>query len=169
MQRRGDNVVNKRNDIYVIKAMGIILVVYMHSFLFLYSEWDHMTNIIIQWIESFFMPLFFIACGMGMKDRYEVIISFSNIKVMVVYVIWAFIYLNNRDIHSYFGILYGTNKVLGVIGTNAVLWFIPTFVLASMIYKTILKFSTSDVLYSALVCGCVCVGFLGGGIPEIQM
>jgi hypothetical protein len=96
------------------------------------------------------MPLYFFIYGMNTSSSPKNLylsFQFFNQKfkrIMVPYFIWCFIYangLNSFNRHFFYGILYGSNLILGEINNNRVLWFLPCFFLSIIIYQFLTNFN----------------------------
>ena len=74
---------------------------------------------------------------------------------MVPYVLWAMIYSNGYGVNFFLGVGYGSNPSLSYASTNAVLWFLPTMFISTLLYQLVLRFvnSKSDAVLYAKVCG----------------
>ena len=129
----------RKNYIDVAKLIGVMLVVYNHVGV-AYLPLKRM-------IASFHMPLFFIVYGVvasgrsvtGMKGWKDFILK--KIRTLLVpYILWCCIYAGTLSKSSvWLNIFYGSNKSLGVAGTNQVLWFLPVMFLACVIYQIIIN------------------------------
>lgn len=116
-------------------------------------------------ITSFNMPLFFITFGMvAYKDPLlDLKTTFSRrIRGLIVpYFLWAFIYCSGYHAKTWLYICYGSNFSLGAASSNAMLWFLPTmFVCSILTYFCIRvkeKFRSLFYLSPVLL-------FMGGGI-----
>ena len=65
-------------------------------------------------------------------------------RTMVPYFIWCLIYANGLksfNTNFFYGILYGSNLMLGEVNTNRVLWFLPCFFLSIIIYQFLTNFN----------------------------
>lgn len=124
----------------ILKFFGIFLLFIDHtgnSIQFYGSYFSLRT-----WICSFHMPLFFIAYGLVVNQH-----KISNVReyssffhkrfcgIIIPFFIWAAIYAADFNWRFFTGLLYGSNRSLGFAGTNAVLWFLPTFFIAELLYQ----------------------------------
>lgn len=124
---------NKRiTYVDICKALGIYLVVLDH----IMPNTPKLRAI----IGAFHMPLFFILSGYttSIKKSYKEY-CLSRIKSLIIpYFIWAILF-STYSIKNLLYILYGSNKSLGVAGSNAVLWFLPCLFISDLLANAILR------------------------------
>lgn len=99
-------------------------------------------NPVRRTISAFFMPVFFIIYGMASSGRPlksgKEVWQFLEKKIkslLVPYVLWALIYAGDTDYTFVKGVLIGTNRSLGMAGTNQVLWFLPCMFIAVILFQ----------------------------------
>lgn len=128
------------------KFIGIFLLLIEHA-----GNWTDLSSggydTLKLWICSFHMPLFFIVYGM--VSSYKGLKSWDDWKnyglhqtkaLVVPYVLWAMIYANGFSTRFFLGVGYGSNPSLGYANTNAVLWFLPTMFISTLLYQLVLNF-----------------------------
>ncbi len=140
---------NKRlKYIDVVKFIGLFCIIYDHTLSFI--ELKNYFTFIRIFFCGWHMPLYFFIYGMNTSSSPKNLylsFQFFNQKfkrIMVPYFIWCFIYangLNSFNRHFFYGILYGSNLILGEINNNRVLWFLPCFFLSIIIYQFLTNFN----------------------------
>lgn len=129
------------------KFIGIFLLLIEHA-----GNWTDLSSgggydTLKLWICSFHMPLFFIVYGM--VSSYKGLKSWNDwknyglhqIKALVVpYALWSMIYANGFGVKFFLGVGYGSNPSLSYANTNAVLWFLPTMFISTLLYQLVLNF-----------------------------
>lgn len=125
--------INRIIEIDYTKAIGIILMVLGHC----YSN----TNLLIRWLYSFHMPLFFIVPGIvyGQKSS-KLNFSWKNrLKSIIlpyfifgtIYILFLFLMNKFSDVN----ILIVRFKMLFTLQGVSVLWFLPCIFFAELIFK----------------------------------
>ena len=160
----------------IAKGIGILLVVFAHI--------NH-TPILLSYIYSFHMPLFFILSGMFFKkDKYRTFWAFAKQKFLTLICPYIFFYLaamvvkfaisviynglTSEVIHEYlmyFVQMFIAEKSATVI--DSPLWFVPCLFAVECIYYFVSKLKPA---FSAAVCALlVCLGwFLESGLIPVQ-
>lgn len=125
----------------VLKGIGIVLVVIGHI---------STTPLLVDWIYSFHMPLFFFAAGYVYKKRhifddlkrrfFTIIIPYFTLGG-IVFIYWAIVERRFRDssmgvIDSFIGLLRGQYDYLDF---NVHLWFLPCFFLTVTLYNILMN------------------------------
>ena len=136
------------------KGLVMILTVYMHS-------WLNGVPILGDWVNAFFMPLFFFISGVLLNpDKYSVLtflkrrwftlyrpyIIFSTILILLCAIVMG-------------GNTFFCNTLLSGWGGYA-LWFIPVLALAELGYFLIRKITGSKAIIVLFLVGCACLGFV---------
>lgn len=154
------------------KFFGIVALLIEHT-----GNWVDISSPIYDtlklWICSYHMPLFFIIYGMVVsKKSLDNIHSFlallnKQLKSLIVpYVLWTMIYSKGYGTNFFAGVVYGSNPALSHADTNAVLWFLPTMFLVTIIYQFILEFIEKSgekkipIAFTILICSLI-AKFLG--------
>ena len=130
----------------VVKFIGLFCIIYDHTLSFI--ELKNNFTYIRRFFCSWHMPLYFFIYGMNTSSyprNCNSTLKFFNKKfqrLMVPYFIWCMIYANglysfNRQF--FYGVLYGSNLMLGEINNNRVLWFLPCMFLSVIIYQFLLN------------------------------
>ena len=140
---------NKRlKYIDVVKFIGLFCIIYDHTLSFI--ELKNNFTLIRRFFCGWHMPLYFFIYGMNtssLPKNFYSTFQFFNKKfqrLMVPYFIWCLIYangLNSFNRKFFYGILYGSNLMLGEVNTNRVLWFLPCFFFSIIIYQFITNFN----------------------------
>lgn len=152
----------------ILKCFGIVILLFEHT-----GNWIELGGIynpIKIWICSFHMPLFFIAYGMvvrnyaindkGIKDLL-VVVENRFVGLIIPYFLWCCIYAAGYGSDFFRGVLYGTNQSLGVAATNQVLWFLPAFFVAALVYQMLLALANridGNIVYwiiAMTLCACI--------------
>lgn len=129
------------NYIYIIKGIGIILVIIGHI---LPGQYE-----LKNYIYSFHMPLFFLTNGIISKD----ISNFKDCKTKVIkrvykilipYFIWALVYANFSAKNILY-IIYGSHQTLKLASSLSSLWFLPVMFLASSVFEIVNTFLNSKI------------------------
>ncbi len=122
----------KRLDyVDVCKWLGISLVIFGHI---------KMPNEILQWIYAFHMPLFFVLSGYTYRQQ-KIDKDFIIKKIKTIYIpflLFALIFCKG-DFSSWAYIAYGSRNALNVAGTYTVLWFLPCFLMAVLVFATLMN------------------------------
>ena len=128
---------NRIIEIDYTKAIGIILMVLGHC----YSN----TNLLIRWLYSFHMPLFFIAPGIiyGQKKS-KLKFSWKNrlISIILPYFIFGAVYtifLFSLSKFQDVNMMVIRFKMLFTLQGVSALWFLPCIFLAELIFKFLLN------------------------------
>ena len=138
---------NKRlKYIDVVKFIGLFCIIYDHTLSFI--ELKNYFTYIRRFFCGWHMPLYFFIYGMNTSSSPKNLsFQFFNKKfqrTMVPYFIWCLIYANGLksfNTNFFYGILYGSNLMLGEVNTNRVLWFLPCFFLSIIIYQFLTNFN----------------------------
>ena len=161
----------RRQDIDLLKGFGILLMVFNHI------GWGRMVHIYIQ---SFHMPLFFIVSGYLWKQRAATDLSRKRQKSLLLpYGVFAFLYfviaaVFNIAKNGDFQAAEAAKAVLLFPTDNAhmpispALWFLPCMFLTSLIYAVLGKLSLgkkSVVILAAAVAGAVYSGLSDYMLP----
>lgn len=106
----------------------------------------------VIWI-AFFLPVFYFSAGLTTnfnRDSFGVFIKKRFHSILVPYFIWCFILKVSGSIDLNFvkGVLLGTKDSLTDAGVNSVLWFMPSFFVASIIAYLCVKLT--DLLSTKL-------------------
>lgn len=94
------------------------------------------------WICSCHMELFFFLHGVTSKRTIYSIKSFKDYiryllpKLVIPYFVWGMVYSTTLGIKFWACMLYGSNPTICKV-SNGVLWFLPAFVAASVIYACV--------------------------------
>ena len=119
--------VYRLNYIDICKWLGISLVIFGHI---------KMPNEMLQWIYAFHMPLFFVLSGYTYRQQ-KIDKDFIIKKIKTIYIpflLFALIFCKG-DFSSWAYIAYGSRNALNMAGTYTVLWFLPCFFLAVIIFS----------------------------------
>ena len=118
----------KRLDyVDVCKWLGISLVIFGHM---------KMPNEVLQWIYAFHMPLFFVLSGYTYRAQ-KIDKDFLMKKIKTIYVpflLFALIFCSG-EMSSWAYIAYGSRNALEMAGTYTVLWFLPCFFAAVLVFS----------------------------------
>ena len=117
----------KRLDyVDVCKWLGISLVIFGHM---------KMPNEVLQWIYAFHMPLFFVLSGYTYRaQRIDKEFLMKKIKTIYVpFLLFALIFCRG-EMSSWAYIAYGSRNALDMAGTYTVLWFLPCFFAAVLVF-----------------------------------
>lgn len=122
----------KRLDyVDVCKWLGISLVIFGHM---------KMPNEVLQWIYAFHMPLFFVLSGYTYRAQ-KVNKDFIIKKIKTIYVpflLFALIFCSG-EMSSWAYIAYGSRNALEMAGTYTVLWFLPCFFAAVLVFSLLMN------------------------------
>lgn len=122
----------KRLDyVDVCKWLGISLVIFGHI---------KMPNEMLQWIYAFHMPLFFVLSGYTYRAQ-KVNKDFIIKKIKTIYVpflLFALIFCSG-EMSSWALVAYGSRNALNMAGTYTVLWFLPCFFVAVLVFSLLMN------------------------------
>ena len=132
---------NRLSYIDILKGFGIILVVFGHIY--------H-NDIVVSWVYSFHMPLFFFAAGWLYKEKPVVVdIKRRFTTIMIPYFCFGSLTLlywqlferhfRNSDmsfVQSLFGLISGQYDYLDF---NVHLWFLPCFFTVVIFYNILVR------------------------------
>jgi fucose 4-O-acetylase-like acetyltransferase len=135
------------------KGIGIVLVVVGHS--------GFASDVLLTWLSSFHMPLFFIISGMLLEHKQEekntlsVILARKAQGLMIPYVVFSVIYIL---INVYW--VPGVSLREALLETSSfygfsVLWFLPALFLGEVIF-IVLRKNTNHPL-AAIMAGVICL------------
>ena len=122
----------KRLDyVDVCKWLGISLVIFGHM---------KMPNEVLQWIYAFHMPLFFVLSGYTYRaQRIDKEFLMKKIKTIYVpFLLFALIFCRG-EMSSWAYIAYGSRNALDMAGTYTVLWFLPCFFAAVLVFSSLMN------------------------------
>ena len=122
----------KRLDyVDVCKWLGISLVIFGHI---------KMPNEVLQWIYAFHMPLFFVLSGYTYRaQRIDKEFLMKKIKTIYVpFLLFALIFCSG-EMSSWAYIAYGSRNALEMAGTYTVLWFLPCFFAAVILFSLLMN------------------------------
>ncbi len=121
------NTMGKRIDyIDIAKAIGILLVLLGHL---IPDGYNSLKSV----IYSFHMPLFFILSGMTLKDlNFTIFAKKRFYSVLLPYLLWAAIF-SKFSFKNCAYIIYGSNESLQRAGSNAMLWFLVSMFIGSIV------------------------------------
>ena len=122
----------KRLDyVDVCKWLGISLVIFGHM---------KMPNEVLQWIYAFHMPLFFVLSGYTYRaQRIDKEFLMKKIKTIYVpFLLFALIFCRG-EMSSWAYIAYGSRNALDMAGTYTVLWFLPCFFAAVLVFSLLMN------------------------------
>lgn len=120
-----------------VKGIAIIFVVLQHAGI----------PVIGNYIMAFHMPLFFLIYGFTLDDAHLANAGSVRAKIsayIVPYFIWALIYCRKFVIENYLRILWGTSPALGPSTVTRVLWFLPAFFVAVVIYRFFMQRAVAE-------------------------
>lgn len=124
----------KRLDyVDIAKYIGISLVMFGHM---------KMPNPVLEWIYAFHMPLFFVLSGYTYR-RQKLDKEFVVKKLKTIYVpflLFALIFCKG-EMSSWAYIVYGSRNALNIADTYTVLWFLPCFFTAILIFSSVMSFA----------------------------
>ena len=115
----------------VYKYFGISLVIFGHI---------KMPNEVLQWIYAFHMPLFFVLSGYTYRVQ-KIDKDFLMKKIKTIYVpflLFALIFCRG-EMSSWAYIAYGSRNALDMAGTYTVLWFLPCFFVAVILFSLLMN------------------------------
>lgn len=147
----------------IAKGIGVILVILGHT--------SQLSNIAIEWIFSFHMPLFFWISGYFYKDA-ESIASYAKKKFTTLiwpYFLYSIIFLiiNCFVVREDRNLI--INEILGGLsgqGTDGILWFFPALFWTEIIFFLLKKY-TKEFLPISII-ACVLCGNLFSGYTNYQ-
>ncbi|MBQ7851316.1 MAG: acyltransferase family protein, partial [Muribaculaceae bacterium] len=115
----------------VCKWLGISLVIFGHM---------KMPNEVLQWIYAFHMPLFFVLSGYTYRaQRIDKEFLMKKIKTIYVpFLLFALIFCRG-EMSSWAYIAYGSRNALDMAGTYTVLWFLPCFFAAVLVFSSLMN------------------------------
>lgn len=141
----------RRNDIDFAKGIGIVLMMLGHS----YSSGNG--EIVIQWLYSFHMPLFFIVSGMIKRSKNEKplknLVKERFIALLVPYYVWGSLaacfltLIGKRSLHFFLECL---KSIFTFSGLSA-MWFLPCLFLAEIFFWFILRLHARSKLYGMIL------------------
>ena len=155
----------KRLDyVDVCKWLGISLVIFGHM---------KMPNEVLQWIYAFHMPLFFVLSGYTYRTQ-KINKEFFVKKIKTIYVpflLFALIF-SRGEISSWAYIVYGSRNALDIAGTYTVLWFLPCFFVAVILFSVCMNIIKGKkwlllMVVALLLVGAVACDYLKGVQPMI--
>ena len=155
----------KRLDyVDVCKWLGISLVIFGHI---------KMPNEVLQWIYAFHMPLFFVLSGYTYRaQKINKEFLFKKIKTIYVpFLLFALIFCRG-EMSSWAYIAYGSRNALDIAGTYTVLWFLPCFFAAVILFALCMNIIKGKkwlllVEVALLLVGAVVCDYLKGAQPMI--
>lgn len=115
----------------IAKFMGISLVIFGHM---------KMPDYVLQWIYAFHMPLFFVLSGYTYRVQ-KLNKEFFVKKIKTIYVpflLFALIFCQG-EMSNWAYIVYGSRNTLSMAGTYTVLWFLPCFFAAVIIFSFLMS------------------------------
>ena len=122
----------KRLDyVDVCKWLGISLVIFGHM---------KMPGEVLQWIYASHMPLFFVLSGYTYRaQRIDKEFLMKKIKTIYVpFLLFALIFCRG-EMSSWAYIAYGSRNALDMAGTYTVLWFLPCFFAAVLVFSSLMN------------------------------
>ena len=158
----------KRLDyVDVCKWLGISLVIFGHM---------KMPNEVLQWIYAFHMPLFFVLSGYTYRaQRIDKEFLMKKIKTIYVpFLLFALIFCRG-EMSSWAYIAYGSRNALDMAGTYTVLWFLPCFFAAVLVFSSLMNIGNRSkhkvwILaagVAVMLAGAKACEMLKGGLPMI--
>ena len=123
--------VTRLDYVDVCKWLGISLVIFGHM---------KMPNEVLQWIYAFHMPLFFVLSGYTYRaQRIDKEFLMKKIKTIYVpFLLFALIFCRG-EMSSWAYIAYGSRNALDMAGTYTVLWFLPCFFAAVLVFSLLMN------------------------------
>ena len=115
----------------VYEYFGISLVIFGHI---------KMPHEMLQWIYAFHMPLFFVLSGYTYRQQ-KVDKNFIIKKIKTIYVpflLFALIFCSG-EMSSWTLVAYGSRNALNMAGTYTVLWFLPCFFAAVILFSLLMN------------------------------
>lgn len=158
----------KRLDyVDVCKWLGISLVIFGHM---------KMPGEMLQWIYAFHMPLFFVLSGYTYRaQRIDKEFLMKKIKTIYVpFLLFALIFCRG-EMSSWAYIAYGSRNALDMAGTYTVLWFLPCFFAAVLVFSLLMNIGNRSkhkvwILaagVAVMLAGAKACEMLKGGLPMI--
>ncbi len=123
--------VTRLDYVDVCKWLGISLVIFGHM---------KMPGEVLQWIYAFHMPLFFVLSGYTYRAQ-RIDKEFLMKKIRTIYVpflLFALIFCRG-EMSSWAYIAYGSRNALDMAGTYTVLWFLPCFFAAVLVFSLLMN------------------------------
>ena len=123
--------VTRLDYVDVCKWLGISLVIFGHM---------KMPGEVLQWIYAFHMPLFFVLSGYTYRaQRIDKEFLMKKIKTIYVpFLLFALIFCRG-EMSSWAYIAYGSRNALDMAGTYTVLWFLPCFFAAVLVFSSLMN------------------------------
>lgn len=123
--------VTRLDYVDVCKWLGISLVIFGHM---------KMPGEVLQWIYAFHMPLFFVLSGYTYRaQRIDKEFLMKKIKTIYVpFLLFALIFCRG-EMSSWAYIAYGSRNALDMAGTYTVLWFLPCFFAAVLVFSLLMN------------------------------
>ena len=159
--------VTRLDYVDVCKWLGISLVIFGHM---------KMPNEVLQWIYAFHMPLFFVLSGYTYRaQRIDKEFLMKKIKTIYVpFLLFALIFCRG-EMSSWAYIAYGSRNALDMAGTYTVLWFLPCFFAAVLVFSSLMNIGNRSkhkvwILaagVAVMLAGAKACEMLKGGLPMI--
>lgn len=130
--------VTRLDYVDVCKWLGISLVIFGHM---------KMPSEVLQWIYAFHMPLFFVLSGYTYRaQRIDKEFLMKKIKTIYVpFLLFALIFCRG-EMSSWAYIAYGSRNALDMAGTYTVLWFLPCFFAAVLVFSLLMNIGNRSKL-----------------------
>lgn len=125
---------SKRMDwIDGVKGVGIVYTIYAHLLPMCALK---------EYIYGFNIQMFFVVygfCAVRRQDTKELkkVIIRRMYGIGLPYILWALIY-DAHSVKNILKVLYGTNSSIVSAGSSGVLWFLPAFLVAVIMFETVL-------------------------------
>lgn len=159
--------VTRLDYVDVCKWLGISLVIFGHM---------KMPGEVLQWIYAFHMPLFFVLSGYTYRaQRIDKEFLMKKIKTIYVpFLLFALIFCRG-EMSSWAYIAYGSRNALDMAGTYTVLWFLPCFFAAVLVFSLLMNIGNRSkhkvwILaagVAVMLAGAKACEMLKGGLPMI--
>lgn len=159
--------VTRLDYVDVCKWLGISLVIFGHM---------KMPGEVLQWIYAFHMPLFFVLSGYTYRaQRIDKEFLMKKIKTIYVpFLLFALIFCRG-EMSSWAYIAYGSRNALDMAGTYTVLWFLPCFFAAVLVFSLLMNIGNRSkhkvwILaagVAVMLVGAKACEMLKGGLPMI--
>lgn len=159
--------VTRLDYVDVCKWLGISLVIFGHM---------KMPGEVLQWIYAFHMPLFFVLSGYTYRaQRIDKEFLMKKIKTIYVpFLLFALIFCRG-EMSSWAYIAYGSRNALDMAGTYTVLWFLPCFFAAVLVFSLLMNIGNRSkhkvwilaAEVAVMLVGAKACEMLKGGLPMI--
>lgn len=151
--------VTRLDYVDVCKWLGISLVIFGHM---------KMPGEVLQWIYAFHMPLFFVLSGYTYRAQ-RIDKEFLIKKIKTIYVpslLFALIFCRG-EMSSWAYIAYGSRNALDMAGTYTVLWFLPCFFAAVLVFSLLMNIGNRSKHKAWILAAGVAVMLVGAKACEM--